>query len=338
MPRPQLTDSVVVVTGASSGIGRATALMLARTGATLLLAARREGPLRELAQECAHMGGRAQVVPTDMTDEGAVHRLATNAIEHHGRLDGWVNNAGVSLFGRFEEVPIDAFRRVIETNFFGYVHGARAALRRFREQGHGVLVNVSSLSGRAGQPYTSAHCASKFAINGLSACLREELLDEGDIHVCTVLSGSVDTPLFQHAANYTGRAVKPIDPILQPERVARAIVNCLEAPQSEVFVGLASRPLALLQTLNPARHERHMGREVGGNHFEDRSAPPTAGNLFDPMPEWAGVDGGWKRAKRARRNRIARNLLGAVGVTVPVAGLGRRFSQGAGLLDGLRRR
>ncbi len=339
MPRPELSDSVIVVTGASSGIGRATALSLARSGATLLLAARRELPLRELAQECAHVGGRAQVVPTDVTDAGAVQHLAATALEHHGRLDGWINNAAVSLFGRFEEVPLEAFRRVVETNFFGYVHGARAALPRFREQGHGVLVNVSSVAGRAGQPYTSAYCASKFAINGLSACLREELMDEEEIHVCTVLPGSVDTPLFQHAANYTGRAVQPIDPLLPPARVARAIVSCLENPRSEVFVGLSSRPLALLQTLSPARNERQMARKVERDHFDDHSAPPTTGNLYEPMPEWAGVDGGWRRAKLARRTRIARNLLGAMGVAVPEGGFGGRLgSQSASLLQALRRR
>lgn len=339
MPRPKLSDSVIVVTGASSGIGRATALSLARSGATVLLAARREMPLRELAQECAHVGGRAQVVPTDVTDAGAVQRLADTAWEHHGRLDGWVNNAGVSLFGRFEEVPLEAFRRVIETNFFGYVHGARAALPRFREQGHGVLVNVSSVAGRVGQPATSAYCASKFAINGLGACLREELLDEDEIHVCTVLPGSVDTPLFQHAANYTGREVKPGTPMLHPARVARAIVSCLENPRSEVFVGLSSRPLALLQSLRPARNERQMARQLERDRFDDHSTPPTLGNLYEPMPEWTGTDGGWKRAKRARRTRIARNLLGAMGIAVPGGGLGSRLvAQNASLLEALRRR
>lgn len=339
MPRPKLSDSVIVVTGASSGIGRATALLLARNGATVLLAARRDPPLRELAQECAHMGGRAQVVPTDVTDEGAVQRLAETALEHHGRLDGWVNNAGVSLFGRFEDLPGDAFRRVVETNLFGFVHGARAALRRFREQGHGVLVNVSSVAGRTGQPYTSAYCASQLAIDGLGACLREELIDEREIHVCTVLLGSVDTPLFQHAANYTGRAIKPIEPTLHPGRAARAVVSCLETPQSEVFVGLGTRPLALWRAFGSERSERQVARRVERNHFEEGAAPTTAGNLFEPMSEWTGVDGGWQRAKRARRTRIARNLLGAMGVAVPARGPWSRLGSGnAGLLGTLRRR
>ena len=136
MPR-RVQDAAVVVTGASSGIGRATALAFARSGARVALAARREQPLRELARECEEAGGRAIVVPTDTTDEAAVESLAQRAHDELGGLDVWVNNAGVTLFARFDEAPSDAFRRVIETNFFGYVHGARTALRRFREQGWG---------------------------------------------------------------------------------------------------------------------------------------------------------------------------------------------------------
>lgn len=321
----KLSDSVVVITGASSGIGRATALAFARRGATVLLAARRVAPLRDLAQECAHLGGRAQVVPTDVTDEGAVRALAEAAIENHGYLDVWVNNAAVSLFSRFEEAPLEVFRRVIETNLLGYVHGARAALQHFREQGRGVLINVSSIAGKSGQPYTSAYCASKFAINGLSSCLRQELMDERNIHVCTILADSVDTPLFQHAANYTGRAIKPLEPLIHPGRVAQAIVHCVRKPRDEVIVGISSRQVALMHTLSPELSERQMARKVEEDHFEQKSAPPTSGNIFEAMPEWTSVDGGWKRAKRSQRIGLARNLLGAMGLAVAPAGLGGRL-------------
>ncbi len=140
MPR-KVGDAVVVITGASSGIGRATALAFARRGATVVVAARREQALRGVATECEQLGGRALAVPTDVTDEAAVRSLARRAVESFGRVDVWVNNAAVGLFGRFEDTPLEAYRRVIETNLFGYIYGARAALPIFREQGSGVLIN-----------------------------------------------------------------------------------------------------------------------------------------------------------------------------------------------------
>ncbi|WP_017720518.1 SDR family NAD(P)-dependent oxidoreductase [Kamptonema formosum] len=156
MPR-SIKDSVIALTGASSGIGRA-ALELAKQGATLLLAARRAGVLEEVAAECERLGGRARAVPTDVTSEEAVQELAQRAVNTFGRLDVWINNAAVTLFARFEDAPSQVYRRVIETNLFGYIHGARAALPYFREQGSGILINVDSVVGAAGQPGASHFC------------------------------------------------------------------------------------------------------------------------------------------------------------------------------------
>lgn len=292
-----IADTVVVITGASSGIGRATAHAFAREGAHVVLAARREEPLREVAGECEALGGEALVVPTDVTDEAAVQALADEATDTFGTIDTWVNNAAVTQFGRFEETPSEVFRQVIETNLFGYVHGARAVLPVFREHGRGVLINVASIVAEAGQPYTSAYVTSKYGVRGLSTNLRGEMEVEGadDIHVCTILPAAIDTPLFQHAANYSGRAVKALPPVYSPERVARTIVECAQTPQPEIFVGNAGKMLSLQHRIAPRRTERQMATLTDRLHLNhDKAAEPTSGNVFEPMEEGTATSGGWK--------------------------------------------
>ena len=292
-PARDLSSSVVVITGASSGIGRAAALAFAEAGASLVLAARREEPLRDATRECEERGGHALAVPTDIRDEAAVARLADAAVERFGRLDVWVNNAAVTLFGRFEETPADLWREVIEVNLFGYVNGARAAMPHLRRDGGGTLVNVGSVNSRLGAPYVSAYVTSKFALRGFGECLRDELRGEG-IDVCTVMPASIDTPLFQHAANFTGRAAKPLRPVIRPERVAAAVVRCAKRPRRELIVGASGRQLVLMHALAPALFERFMTRNVEREHFREESLGPTEGNLRAPMPEWTGVTGDWK--------------------------------------------
>lgn len=223
----RVKDHVAVVTGASSGIGRATALAFAGQGAAVVLAARGGEALEEVARECRVRGGQALAAPTEMTDPESVQELAQRAADRFGRIDIWVNAAALTLFGPFSEVPLADFRRVVDTNLMGYVHGARAALPYLREQGQGVLVNVSSVVGVVAQPYTHAYGVTKFAIRGLSASLRQELRLEGarKVRVCSVLPGTIDTPFFEHAANYTGRKVQAMPPVYTPENVARTIVN-----------------------------------------------------------------------------------------------------------------
>ena len=292
MPR-ELSQSVVVVTGASSGIGRATALAFARAGASVVLTARRVAPLQAAAAECERLGSGALAVPADVRDAAALERVAAEAQARFGGIDVWVNNAGVTLLGRFEDAPGDLWREVLETNFFGAVNGARVALPHLRRRGGGTLINVGSVNSRVGAPYASAYVASKFAIRGFAECLRDEVRGEG-LDVCTVMPASIDTPLFQHAANFAGRPVKPLRPIIRPQRVAAAIVRCAKRPRREIVVGFSGRQLIALHDLALPLFERVMSRTVEREHFLQRPADPSPGNLREPVPDWTGVTGGWK--------------------------------------------
>jgi NAD(P)-dependent dehydrogenase (short-subunit alcohol dehydrogenase family) len=299
-------DAVVVITGASSGIGRATAHAFAGLGASLVLAARREDALAATLLECERLGGRGIVVPTDVGDAGQVERLADAAVEAYGRIDVWVNNAAVSLFGRFEETPREDFEQVLRTNLEGVANGSRAAIRQFREQGAGRLINVSSMVGHAGQPFTSAYVTSKWAIRGLTECLRMELADTPGISASTVLPASIDTPIFQHAGNYTGRPVKAMSPVYPPEQVAKAIVNAARWPRREVLVGNAGRLMALVRTLFPAAGELMMRRQVRNDHFaEGVPVNVTTGTLYEPAAGKGSMRGGWIEREHGSANGSA---------------------------------
>jgi short-subunit dehydrogenase len=309
-----LRNRVIVITGASSGIGRAAALEFAHQGATVVVAARSEEQLQEVAEQCGRLGGRGLAFPVDVRDEARVAELARKSVETFGRIDVWVNNAAVTLFGRLEETPIEPCRQVMETNFFGYLHGARAVIPQFREQGRGVLINVSSMVGKVGQPFTSMYVSSKFAINGLSECLRMELMDAPEIKVCTVLAGSIDTPLFQHGANYTGRAVKPMEPVYSAEKAAATIVRLAEHPRREVYVGSAAAMLHLTRTMAPSISERLMAGQVETDHFQDRPASPSSGNLGKPMQEWNSISGGWRHEEDYENGRKWATGLSILGI------------------------
>jgi short-subunit dehydrogenase len=297
--------AVVVLTGASSGIGRATALELARGGARVVLAARSEHALRELAEQCRELGGDALAVPTDVSEPDAVDALAGAAVDRFGRIDVWVNNAAVNAFSRFGEEPVEDVHRVIAVDLLGQVHGARAALRQFRAQGRGVLINVGSVLSVVPSPYQSAYVMAKHGVRALSACLRTELLDAPGIRVCTVMPGSVDTPLFDHVANRTGWGVKPLRPILAPERVAAAIVSCAARPRREVYVGWSARMAALQYALVPRLVERAAGRVVRRDHFTDQPADATSGNLFEPHGGLRRTSAGWRGGTSPSARRVA---------------------------------
>jgi short-subunit dehydrogenase len=283
---------VAVITGASSGIGRATAHEFARRSCKLVVAARNKKALDEVVKECHKLGGEAFPVVMDVTREEDVNKLAKAAMEKFNRVDTWVNNAAVTLFGRFEEVPTADIRQVIETNLFGYIYGARAAIPIFREQGSGTLINVSSVVAVTGQPFTGAYAATKAAEKALSESLSQELADEENIHVCTVLPAVIDTPLFQHGANYTGKEVIPPQPVHSPEMVAEVIVNISENPKKEVFAG-SSGPLTYMAkaVTPPNLYDKMSNNKINKNHFRDKASEPSPGNLYQHAMDQ--VIGGW---------------------------------------------
>ncbi|WP_084698042.1 SDR family oxidoreductase [Muricoccus aerilatus] len=286
---------VVVITGASSGIGRATAHAFARRGAAVVLAARRAEMLDEAAGECSELGGVPLVVPTDVTSEEQVEELGRRTLERFGRIDLWFNNAGIAAFGRLESIPMDVWRRVIETNLFGYVHGARVAMRQFRLQGHGTLVQNGSIVGELAKPDGTPYAASKFAIRGLSEALRQEVLDQQDIHICTVLPSVIDTPFFHHAANFSGRNVRAAPPVYTAEEVAEAVVGLSQRPEAEVVVGGFGKVAIAQKRMAPTFTTWFTGRSLHRGFLSSGQSDDTTGALFEPVRDGRGVSGGWRK-------------------------------------------
>lgn len=298
----RIEEAVVAITGASSGIGRAAALRFAAHGAKLVLVARRERALRALCDECRRRGGQAIAIAADVADEAALRGFVDRAVGTYGRIDAWINNAAVLMVGKFEDCPSDAYRRVIETNLFGYIHGARAVLPQFRRQGHGTLINVASLGGRVGMPYQSAYSASKFAVLGWSDSLRRELTLDPTVRVdvCTVVPACVDTPLLHQAANFSGRGLQPVRPVDNPEKVARALVRAVRHPRNEIVVGSATRIALLGLALAPRLVGRFLAFAFQRGQFAPTSAALGVGNLLHPIPGPASVHGGWRKEAQPR--------------------------------------
>ena len=320
----EITGKVVVVTGASSGIGRATALAFARQGANLVLTGRQVEPLREVAAECETVGAPAIVVTADVRDRLAMDEVAKRAEEAFDRIDVWVNNAAVYMLGKLEDTPPEAFREIIDTNILGTVNGCRSALPYVRATG-GVIINVASVASTMGMPLASAYVSSKWAVRGFSESLRQELREDG-VDVVTIMPATIDTPLFEHAANYTGRAIQAMPPIYSADKVADKIVAATRRPRPEVMVGGAGKVMRLMRALLPVRlFEAIAARQVEKNHLADTPSADTFGNLAAPRPPFA-VHGGWRKPN-GTRGMLTKAALGvglAAAIPAVVAVIRRR--------------
>jgi short-subunit dehydrogenase len=295
-----LRRRVIVIVGASSGVGRAAALGFADHGCRLVLAARSERVLHEVAVQCRARGAETVVVPADVADPVAVDRIGCLALDAYGCVDVWVHAAAGIVAARFGDEPLDELRRLVDVDILGYVHGARTAVSIFRRQRYGMLVNVGSVLGIVPNPLVPTYVMSKFAVTGLTRAIASGTEGDGDIDVCLVLPGPVDTPLFQHAANHTGRQIRAIRPACAPERAAAAIVRCAQRPRRQVPVGLMAYLVMLGHRTVPVLTDRFVAAWSGRLILGPNRAPNSPGTLFEPA---AGgqVHGGWRRCAWRRR-------------------------------------
>ena len=294
MAEYDLSGKVIVITGASSGFGRGAALKFAQEGASVVLAARRDQVLDELVQLCEAKGARALAVPADVSLQNDVESIAQQAVSQFGRIDVWINNAGTGALGNFWDIPIEDHAHVIETNLIGVIYGSYFAIRQFREQDTGILINTASGLGKMPAPYYSSYTASKYGVVGLSAALRQELSEANlkDIHVCTVMPMAMDTPWFDHASNYSGREPQPIPPLYDPMEVIDTYVRLAIEPKDEVIVGGAGKLFSALHSIFPGLVEGVMQKQTA---IVQENAPPEApssNSLYEPSEEDATVYGG----------------------------------------------
>jgi short-subunit dehydrogenase len=295
MARTDLQGKVVVITGASSGFGKGAALEFAQRGATLVLAARRGELLEELARECEARGAKALAVPTDVSKQDDVERLAEAAVKSCGRIDVWVNDAGVGAIGRFERIPLAVHEQVIRTDLIGTLYGSYCAYREFLRQGSGTLINIASEVGAHTVPYYASYTAAKHGVVGLTDSLRQEVEQNKlkGIHVCAVMPTAHDTPFFDHAANYTGHEIQAPKPLHDPQNVVETIVRLAMDPEDREIVGGDGVVKIVMKHLAPALEEKMASKQIHKQQYEKAPvAGDTPGAVKAPIPAGTGVSAG----------------------------------------------
>ncbi len=287
-----LNEQVVVITGASSGIGLATAKLAAQRGAQVVLVSRDEEDLAQAVREIQAEGGRAVHFVADVADQAAMERLARDVVVQFGRIDTWVNNAGVTVYGLIEEVPTKDARRLFDTNYWGVVNGSLAALPHLRSGG-GALINVGSILSDTGYPLQGHYAASKHAVKGFTDSLRLEVEKRGaPVSITLIQPAAIDTPYPEHARNYLGFEAKHMPPVYAPEVVGRTILRCAEKPARNVLVGGSGKVFSTSEKFAPRLFDRL--KEATGFAGQQTDRPAVSEDtLYHPRPDDGRVRGNY---------------------------------------------
>lgn len=323
-----ISEQVMVITGATSGIGLCTARMAAEQGARLVLVARSSDALDQLASELRRKGTQAATVVADVGNVADVERIGQTAMERFGRIDTWVNNAGISVYGRCEEVPLEDQQRVLQTNFWGAVYGSLEAVRRMKTRGGGALINIGAAESDRAIPLQGIYCASKQALRAYTDTLRMELEEEqAPISVTLIRPSSVDTMFTVHAKNFMDKEPALPAPLFAPDVVAKTIVYAAQHPKRDVFVGVRCKMLSLGSVTVPGILDRVMRkRSFNQQQSTAESAPGRHDALYAPDSEQ-----GLRERAGLSENVIERDAYSAVSlratpVTTALFGGGALFA------------
>lgn len=322
----QLRDQVIVITGASSGIGLATARMAAKRGARVVMASRNEEDLRKACDDIRQEGGRATLAVADVADPDAVDRIAEVALREFGGIDTWVNNAGVTIYGKLDEMPLDDKRRLFDTNFWGVVHGCRTAVRQLRRTG-GVIINIGSIVSDLAIPLQGIYSASKHAVQGYTNALRMELEHDGvPISLTLVKPSAIDTPYLEHARNYMKEAPNFPPPVYAPEAVAEAILRCAERRVREVTVGGGGKMMTVLGAMAPRTADLYMEAAMFDQQKDTRRQAQRDGSLYAPKAD--GRARGPYRGHVMQSSAYTRAVLSDFGRAIPFIAAGVALAAG----------
>jgi short-subunit dehydrogenase len=325
----KLHQQTIVITGASSGIGLATAQLAAKEGARVVLSSRNESELQRVTAAINAAGGQAICIAADVAHPDEVDAVAAAAVDTYGSIDTWVNNAGISIFGRLTEVPMDDKKRLFDVNFWGVVHGCRAAFRHLRERG-GTIINIGSIVSDRAVPLQGIYSASKQAVQGYTNALRMELEhDRVPIAVSLVKPSAIDTPYLAHARNYMDAAPSFPPPVYAPELVARTILRCAEKPVREITVGGGGRLMTLMGAVAPRMTDRYMERAMFEQQKDYEGRNRTMDSLYVPKRDGrtrGPYEGHVRQSSvytRAAMSEVTRVLPWIAAAAVVAAGLRR---------------